>query len=113
MTEESSNVENLPNVNENEQPNPPKKSRSVSDAERRRARRERKILNDAGSRLHRITATHNTSFNTVGETSSTLSSPFVSRKSSPQPSLKSSPTSIEPPENPFSPRRRNTGNLGM
>ncbi|CAB4377668.1 unnamed protein product [Rhizophagus irregularis] len=111
MTEESSNVENLSNVNENEQPNPPKKSRSVSDAERRRARRERKILNDAGSRLHRITATHSTSLNTLGETSSTLSSPFVSRKSSPQPSLKSSPTSIEPPENPFSPRRRNTGNL--
>src|SRR5436190_11601599 len=111
MTEESSNTTNLPNNNENEQPNPTKKSRSVSDAERRRARRERKILNDAGSRLHRITATHNPSFNTVGETSSTLSSPFVSRKSSPQPSQKSSPTSSEPPENPFLPRRRrNTGN---
>jgi hypothetical protein len=114
MTEESSNATTLPNVSENEQPNPPKKSRSVSDAERRRARRERKILNDAGSRLHRITATHTTSINTVGETSSTLSSPFVSRKSSPQPSQKSSPTSTEPPENPFSSgKRRNTGNLGM
>src|SRR3954447_2771762 len=112
MSEESSNTTNLPNNNENEQPNPSKKSRSVSDAERRRARRERKILGDAGSRLHRITATHSSSLN-AGETTSTLSSPFVSRKSSPQPSQKSSPTSTEAPDNPFLPKRRNTGNLGM
>ncbi len=115
MTEESSNtnIPNNTNNNETEPPNPPKKTRSASDAERRRARRERKILGDAGSRLHRITATHNPSLNTVGETSSTLTSPLVSRRSSPQPSQKSSPTTTEAPDNPFLPKRNNTGNYGM
>ncbi|CAG8745699.1 3740_t:CDS:2, partial [Funneliformis caledonium] len=74
------------------------------------ARRERKILGDAGSRLHRITATHNPSLNTVGEISSTLTTPLTSRRSSPQPSQKSSPTTTEAPDNPFSPKRKNTGN---
>ncbi|CAI2169299.1 11879_t:CDS:2 [Funneliformis geosporum] len=110
MTEESLDTTNVSNNNENEQKNPPKKTRSASDAERRRARRERKILGDAGSRLHRITATHNPSLNTVGEVSSTLTSPLTSRRSSPQPSQKSSPTTTEAPDNPFSPKRKNTGN---
>ncbi|RHZ76043.1 hypothetical protein Glove_208g39 [Diversispora epigaea] len=80
---------------------PIKKSRSTSDAERRRARRAQKILSAADSRLHRITATYSLSAN---------ASPVTSKKSSPQQSQKSSPTTSEAPDSPFS-TRRNTGNL--
>lgn len=85
---------------------PPRKSRSTSDAERRRARRAQKILGAADSRLHRITATYSSNLSSEAHPS-----PLTSKKSSPQHSQKSSPTTSEAPDSPFS-SRRNTGNLG-
>ncbi|CAG8568185.1 16319_t:CDS:2 [Gigaspora rosea] len=82
-----------------------KKSRSLSDAERRLLRRQKRILNNANDRLGRITSTHSSSsLNT--EPSSTL----TSRSVSPQPSLTSSPITYEAPDSIFS-SRKNTGNF--
>ncbi|CAG8565632.1 4167_t:CDS:2 [Cetraspora pellucida] len=80
-----------------------KKSRSLSDAERRLMRRQKRILNNANGRLERITATHSSTTSLNTESTSTL----TSRNVSPQLSQRSSPVTTESPDSIFS-LRRNT-----
>ncbi|CAG8715298.1 33496_t:CDS:2 [Gigaspora margarita] len=82
-----------------------KKSRSLSDAERRLLRRQKRILNNANDRLGRITSTHSSS-----SLNTEPSSALTSRSVSPQPSLTSSPITSEAPDSIFS-SRKSTGNF--
>ncbi|CAJ0753715.1 15972_t:CDS:2 [Entrophospora sp. SA101] len=91
----------------------PKKSRSVSDAERRR-RRQQRILGEAGNRLSKINYTHTSLGGEAagsGGGHSTRTTPRTSRRSSPLPSGRSSPTKEDVFDSPFSRSRRNTGNF--
>ncbi|CAJ0830298.1 14194_t:CDS:10 [Entrophospora sp. SA101] len=90
-----------------------KKSRSVSDAERRR-RRQQRILGEAGNRLSKINYTHTSLGGEAagsGGGHSTRTTPRTSRRSSPLPSGRSSPTKEDVFDSPFSRSRRNTGNF--
>ncbi|CAG8495639.1 4573_t:CDS:2 [Racocetra fulgida] len=76
-----------------------KKSRSLSDAERRLLRRQKRILNNANGRLDRITATHSSTTSLNADSTSAL----TSRNVSPQLSQRSSPITSEPPDKPLPP----------